>query len=378
MASIYRRGRQWWGRTQVDNDDLRKPLKTTSEAIARQRLAQWLKEINRVGWGGKPLRLYDEAVLKFLEEHLPQLRPASRRRYLISIGALTPHFEGLALAEIGSAQLSAYETARRQAGVRIPERLAGRQKPRDISPATIRRDLACLSSIFGCCMEWEWVEFNPVPAYMKSRRRRGLKESPPGHRYLSHVEEAALLAQIRAEEVAAAARAPAASLLRQQLRDLYEAVCLAIDTGLRRNEEFALERAWLNHAKSQIELPGSITKNGLDRTVPLLPRSAQLSAHRPPHLGSPFLFTNPETKRRYIGLNRALRGAARRAGIAPLTWHDLRRTCGCRLLQDYRMTMEEVSRWLGHSSVLVTEKIYAFLEVEHLHRAIEAGTKAGT
>jgi integrase len=59
------------------------------------------------------------------------------------------------------------------------------------------------------------------------------------------------------------------------------------------------------------------------------------------------------------------------AGIEDLTIHDLRRTCGCRLLQDRRMSMEEVSKWLGHSSIRVTERVHAFLEVEHLHRAVE-------
>ena len=39
--------------------------------------------------------------------------------------------------------------------------------------------------------------------------------------------------------------------------------------------------------------------------------------------------------------------------IPHLIWHDLRCTCGCRLLQDHKMSMEEVSKWLGHSSVKV-------------------------
>jgi len=56
--------------------------------------------------------------------------------------------------------------------------------------------------------------------------------------------------------------------------------------------------------------------------------------------------------------------------IPDLIWHDLRRTCGCRLLQVWKMSMEEVSKWLGHSSVTQTEKVYAFLEVKQLHDAV--------
>ena len=35
--------------------------------------------------------------------------------------------------------------------------------------------------------------------------------------------------------------------------------------------------------------------------------------------------------------------------------------------------MEVVSRWLGHSSIAVTERYYAFLRIEDLHRAVEKG-----
>ena len=42
------------------------------------------------------------------------------------------------------------------------------------------------------------------------------------------------------------------------------------------------------------------------------------------------------------------------------------------------MTMAEVGRWPGHKSVEQTERAYAFLEVEHLHAAIHAGTNVGT
>jgi integrase len=77
-------------------------------------------------------------------------------------------------------------------------------------------------------------------------------------------------------------------------------------------------------------------------------------------------------------MNKGLAGAAKRAGIAPVTWHDLRRTCGCRRLQEDRLSMEEVSKWLGHSSIVVTEQTYAFLEDEHLQRAVRTGTEAGT
>lgn len=48
----------------------------------------------------------------------------------------------------------------------------------------------------------------------------------------------------------------------------------------------------------------------------------------------------------------------RRAGLPDITFHDLRHTAGSlMLLADARMT--EVSEILGHSSVKVTQDIYA-------------------
>ena len=74
-------------------------------------------------------------------------------------------------------------------------------------------------------------------------------------------------------------------------------------------------------------------------------------------------------------MTRGLAGAAKRAGIKDLRWHDLRRTCGCRLLQEHRMRMEEVAKWLGHQSMGQTERAYAFLEVDDLHAAMARSQK---
>ena len=74
--------------------------------------------------------------------------------------------------------------------------------------------------------------------------------------------------------------------------------------------------------------------------------------------------------RGFYDLNHTLQNLGKAVGVTGIRWHDLRRTCGCRLLQDRKLSMTEVSKWLGHSSVLVTEKIYAFLFVDQLHEAV--------
>jgi integrase len=70
--------------------------------------------------------------------------------------------------------------------------------------------------------------------------------------------------------------------------------------------------------------------------------------------------------------------AARRRSATALSWHDLRRTAGCRWLQRDGKTMAEVSMLLGHSSVAVTEQRYAFLDAEAVAESLSGRTKSGT
>ncbi len=288
--------------------------------------------------------------MKFTEEHLPTLRPRAAQRYNTSIDRLAESFEGLYLDQLGSAKLAEFEAKRRNDGVSAP---------------TIRRDLACLSSMFGCCIDWEWLDVNPVSAYLRRRKKRGaLREAPPRRRYLTHAEEAAILEE--ASPIVA------------------KAIAFAIDTGLRKEEMFSLRRSQIRDGRVIVHAEN--TKGGRHgREVPLLPRAAEISARLPAHLQTDFLFVNPrrrvpgERRRkadRFNHLDRGLKAACRRAKVEDVRWHDLRRTCGCRLLQDHRMPIEQVSKWLGHASIAQTQAAYAFLEVEQLERTLEERRQA--
>lgn len=80
-------------------------------------------------------------------------------------------------------------------------------------------------------------------------------------------------------------------------------------------------------------------------------------------MSSLFVFAHDDGAR-YVAMEKGFKAAARRARIVDVRWHDLRRTAGCRWLQRDRRSMEEVSVLLGHSSIAVTEKSYAFLDAE--------------
>lgn len=361
MAGIYRRGASkiWWGRAQRAGREQRRSLKTTDRVIAERRLRQWLEDLDAIAWGDKPRRSFEEASEKFVREHLTTLKPRGAERYITSLKHLAAHFDGKTLDQIKSAMLSEFETKRRTEGAQ---------------PGTIRRDLACLSSLLTSAEEWEWIDdgCNAVPSYLRRRAKRGLKEAPARTRYLTEDEERRLIANATPFGVRRKDGKPAG---RQTFAR--EAITLAIDSGLRREELFSLKWTQVDVIRGTISTTTQ-TKSGRVRKVPLPTRSAQILAQLPRSIASPYVFVNPTTGERFLQLNIGFKAAARRAGIKDVRWHDLRRTAGCRWLQRDGKSMEEVSILLGHSSVTVTEQRYAFLEAEAVAESLGSRTQVGT
>lgn len=331
--NLRKRGRVWWYRLQVKGQTVEGTLETDSLTIARERLEAVRRRLTDRHFGLER-HTFDEAARKFGAEHFKTLKRKSRLRYVASIANLEPHFRGLNLDMITSARLSEFEQAR----VKV------------VNSATVRRDLACLSSIFSRCEEWCWCTSNPVKPYLRSRRT-ALKEAAPRDSYLTTDEEAKVIA-------AAPDKAR-------------EAIAFAIDTGLRKEEQFSLLWTDVDLAAGQLTVRAEVSKTGKARTIPILPRTLDALRARAQPFG--FVFTTGDGQRYSPSsptMWEALGKACKRAGLPRIAWHDLRRTCGIRLLRDHKLRMEEVSRWLGHSSVRVTERHYAFLSVDDLHRAV--------
>lgn len=317
-------------------------LGTKDKSVAEQRYALWLTENGGDRWK-EVKHSFDAAVEKLAIEHIPLLRPNSIRCYRLHLLRLAPHFEGRLLADIGRADLYAYETARRRDGVK---------------PATIVAELQVLSAVFGCAIQSEWVSANPVPPFLASRKKKGLALSDPKTRYLSIEEEKILL-----------------SAARELGDDMFlAAIILAIDTGLRSSELFGLPWSDVDLIKKEITVRADRAKSGSERRVPILPRAEKVLRGLRRHYASPYVL-HKEAGQRYGTMRVKLRRVLSSAGLELASWHDLRRTCGCRLLQVHKLQMHAVSAWLGHHSVTLTEKVYAFLRVDDLHEAV--GTVRG-
>ncbi len=132
--NLRKRGSVWWYCITKAGTTHEGSLETDSLAIAKDRLERIKRELTASKFGEKPRRTFDDASLRFAREHYKTLKPKSRKRYGVSLQALADHFEGVYLDEIGSAKLGDFERARLAQGV---------------STTTVRRDLACLSSLFS-------------------------------------------------------------------------------------------------------------------------------------------------------------------------------------------------------------------------------------
>jgi integrase/recombinase XerD len=340
---IYKRGKTWWGRLQRNGVDQRRSLKTPDKGTAERRYRAWREELDATAWGEKPRHSYVEAEGRFIQDHLPIIKPSSAIRYGYSLKLWIEHLGGNMLHQIGSEQMMAFETRRRNDGVK---------------PPTILREFQCLSAVMAHAVDLGWIDINPVPAFVKRRQNRGsLKKGEPRDRYLSAEEEAKLLA----------ASAP----------DLARDIVLAIDTGLRRGEQFSLTWPQVNFQRCIITTTTD-TKSHRSRPVPLPIRSAQLLAQLSRRQPDGYVLVNPDTGTRFFDREKGLENARRKAGIAHITWHDLRRTAGCRWLQRDGKSMAEVSALLGHTSVTTTERHYAFLEREEVAASLSGRTIAGT
>lgn len=336
--SVYKRGPVWWVRFEWRGQEIRRSSRSTlrreAEAFERTLRAQ-LAAIDR---GGKPRRTYDEMMTRFFEEHLPTMKPGAAQRYIVSARSLNPHFRGHYLDQLTKGSIADFVSARRK----------------EVTDATIRRDLACLSSALSCAVRWDWTEHN----VMRSLDKRAIKEARPRIRWLTRGEYGKILAK------ASSAMLPIVTLL--------------VETGMRLGELLALEWRDVNLDRREIYLHGPRTKTGSSRTVPLSDEAIATLRTLPRHLTCPLvLFTKPGNGYLVTGISRRLQRLHALAGVKDFRAHDYRHTFASWHLQRGGR-IERLQAILGHSRIEQTMK-YAHLATADLHDDMQrVGTFPGT
>lgn len=217
------------------------------------------------------------------------------------------------------------------------ERFKGRRL-KEVSASTVSIELRGLKAAFNIAKKWGMVNINPVvgvslPRVINYRPRRLLDS-----------EVISLLNEVDNPEY----------------RDL---ILIYLHTGARRSELLQPNFGWenVNWEKKTLTFHG---KGDKTRWVPMNETvESILQRRRDAGEESPFNF-RPDS------VTHAVRKYMRKAGIEDACVHTLRKTFGSRLLETKAADIYEVSRLLGHSSVIVTERHYIDLLDENFHRAV--------
>ena len=217
-------------------------------------------------------------------------------------------------------------------------------KAEDLKPATLNRYRALLSLVYRLAMQNGKVQSNPA------RLVRQRKEENGRIRFLSTEEELALRAAIRKDY-----------LNREAELDL------ALNTGLRRSEQFGLTWDGVDFERRVLTVLRS--KNGEARHIPL--NDAAILALRSVEAyknGSPYVFLASDGTR-LCSPRFWFSAAVEAAGLKDFTWHCLRHTFASRLVMA-GVDLRTVQELMGHKTIQMTVR-YAHLAPHHRLAAVQ-------
>ena len=313
----------------------RRSTGTDRYAEASSLLAQWRAEARQQRfWGVEPPHTLHELMLAYVDAH-GHKKSLVRDGY--SIQQLYRHLgDGQVLNSLTVGDIYTYQQDRKAEGA---------------APGTINREIGLLSAALNWAVQTlGWKVGNPAQGHR-------CPEPPGRERWLTREEAARLLEAAR------------------QTRSLHLAdfILLALHTGMRLNELLGLEWRRVDFQLNRILLAAEHQKNGKPGVVPLnqtaratlLARARFRAQHCP---ASPWVFCDREGLR-VVTVKRGFAAAVQRAGIAPCTPHDLRRTFGSWLVQA-GVPIQQVSRLLRHADIRVTDRVYAHLQPEQLQEAV--------
>jgi len=276
------------------------------------------------------------AVVDFFEvrDKKGSLKPATVIGYKSLLRSVGEFFGDHRLSEIDREELKTYVALRR----------------RKVSDTTVRRELAFLSTVFSHAIDHmpNGPEANPVTAFSK----RALKETSRD-RWLTAGEYDQLLAAC--------------------WDDMHRhIVTLACHSGMRTGELLALRKPMLYLDRREVLLPGTLTKSGKSRVVPLTDQAVRTLEQVCETAPGDLVFWNRNNSQgtpvAYTSFNRFFRGARRRAGLNDVRFHDLRHTFASWWVQQGG-DLYALRKILGHQSMQMVER-YAYLDTAATHRAV--------
>ena len=225
------------------------------------------------------------------------------------------------------------------------------RRSRGLAPATINRRFAFIRHILALAVKDGLLIKNPAS---------GIKFFPEAKRtrYFSDMELNQIQQHMKLEN--------------------WNLVAFAIETGMRREEQFSLRWDQVCLETSVITLP--LPKGGRTRYVPLSEGAKAILRKLDSFLTSPWVFPssrNPlQPRNAQTFVNTHFTPALRQAGITGGCWHTLRHTAASRRVMA-GVDLFTVKEILGHRDIATTMR-YSHLSPGFLQDAINRGSLAGT
>ena len=295
--SLYRRGKTWWYVFEFGGRKIQESSGHQNKSAAQRAEARRRTDLldRRVGFAKPKLPpKFEEFTKQFLEWSRSQHRPKTQELHSGNCGTLNRFFRGKWLDEITQGMVEDFKTAR------IHEKRWGKQKGSTVSVVTVNRALSTLRLIFNYAERCGFQVSNPVK-HVEFFRETG-KE-----RIISLEEEVAYLA--------------AAS---QPLKDIARVM---LDTGMRPEEVFRIERANIDLGQRTIMNPCGKTK-AARRKLTMTEEVLSIMKKRAGTSDSVYIFPSPDNPERPIGsVRKAHDGAVRRAKVKPYSDFTI---CGTR------------------------------------------------
>lgn len=292
---------------------------------------------DRVYFGASEAVSWPQAVVSWDEAiKRSRKRPATMKRYLVSLTQLRRHLDQKAVQEVDLDLI----------------REIVRQRKRDgAGNATIRRDLTAMSSVLDNAIDEGWIEENPARMY---DRRRLIEEREPIMLPQPEAIAAVLALESRFTDMAAFAR----------------------ETGMREEEIASLQHSQVDRDRMAASL--THTKGRRAREVPLSAAALEILDRQPQFLRSPFVFWRGAGERFsnvaaqfYATMKRVVRNATQRdVTLRRFRFHDLRHLFAVEYLRAGKGTLYELQQILGHSSVKTTESYLDYLTPDEKRNAI--------
>jgi len=311
----------WYDRFSINGRETWKSLGRVGEITktVAQRRSEEIRRKIRMGiyeYEDKNITLenIESDYIKYVKE-IKMLRTWEQRK--MHLKSLMTFFHGKRLIQITPKDIEDYKSFRL----------------RNLKPASINRELATLRHLFNLSKRWKmYYGENPVSVSGL------LREDNQRDRVLSPEEEERLFASSSPH--------------------LKSILIAALNTGMRKGELLSLQWSNVDFDNSLIIITPTNNKSKKVKKIPinsyLRKFLLEMKLKNGANSESVFLGDSGEPVK---DIKTAFNNACRRAKIKDLTFHDLRRTAGTRMLE-LGVGIVAISEVLGHSSIEVTRKRY--------------------